>query len=210
MVLEQSLKAAFFMHLEVEEPELILNNQAGSLVNVKVKSGYTKTVDEEYPFDTTIEFGWDNLRTSTATGATTTLDCQLFLKSKDSGAGIQFNYSGVVVASEAQGKVLKKESKEHDYLDGYVTSHPTVVLDEKATKESWITSKNLLGRGHFVRNEKNELAVEYYVYVLEWRLPLYSQYISVLVSTHLLSLLFVQNTWRQCYQRVHSWNWNQQ
>lgn len=162
-----SLKPAFFIHLDVEEPDPIYSNESGSLTYVYVKTGYTKTLDSNYPFDTEVKYGLDNLTTSTATGETTSLDCQLYLKSKVNGAGIHFTYSGVVVPSKEQGDVFSRVSKAQEFNQGYVTNHPKAVLDANAKTESWISNKNLISRGRFLRDDEGKLSVEYYVYVLE-------------------------------------------
>jgi hypothetical protein len=163
-----SLKPAFFIHLDVEEPKPIYTNDAGSLTYVAVTEGYTKTLDDKYPFDAEVLFGFDNLTTTAATGDTINLACQLYLKSKVNGAGIHLSYSGVVVPSKEQGAVLTGAGAiEQGFDQGYVTNHPKAALDADAKTESWISDKNLIGRGRFLRNEKGVLSVEYYVYVLE-------------------------------------------
>ncbi|CCH43358.1 hypothetical protein BN7_2906 [Wickerhamomyces ciferrii] len=163
-----TFKPAFFIHLEAEEPEQIYNNEAGSLTLVKVKGGYTKTLDPAYPFDTEVTFGIDNLTTSTARdGSIQNLDCQLYLKSKVNGGGIHFTYSGVVQQNEKSLAVITNQSKDLSFTDTYLTNHPKAVLSKENKEESWITGKNLLGKGRFIRNENGTLCVEYNVFVLE-------------------------------------------
>jgi len=163
-----TFKPAFFIHVDAAEPQQIYNNASGSLTLVKVNGGYTKALDPKYPFDTTIEFGLDNLTTkSNRDQSITNLDCQLFLKSKTNGGGIHFTYSGVVVNNEKTAAIVTKQASESSFTDAYVTNHPKASLDKSNEAESWIEGKNLLGKGRFVRTESGSLAVEYYVYVLE-------------------------------------------
>lgn len=163
-----NFKPAFFIHVDAGEPEQIYNNSTGSLTLVKVTGGYTKTLDPKYPFDTSIEFGLDNLTTKSSRDENiANLDCQLYLKSKKNGGGIHFTYSGVVHHNEKTLAVIGNKTKDSTFTDSYVTNHPSASLDETAKDEAWIEGKNLLGKGRFIRTESGSLAVEYYVYVLE-------------------------------------------
>lgn len=161
-------KPAFFLHVDAYDPVPIYSNESGSLSLVKVFGGYTKTIDPKYPFDTTLEFGIDNLTTKTSRdGAITDLDCQLYLRSNVNGGGIHFTYSGVVVNNEKTEAVVAGKEKDATFTDAYVTNHPRAALDKSNTTEAWIQGKNLLGKGRFIRTEKGNLSVEYTVYVLE-------------------------------------------
>ncbi len=163
-----SLKPAFFLHVDADEPQPIYKNAQGSLTLVKLNGGYTKTLDPKYPFDTEVEFGIDNLTTKAGRdGTITNLDCQLYLKSKKNGGGIHFAYSGVVIQGEQVVDVVLKKSNDSGFTESYVTNHPIVTLDESNKEESWIQGKNLIGKGRFTRSESGKLAVEYYVYALE-------------------------------------------
>lgn len=160
-----SLKPAFFIHLNVDEPQFVYSNQSGSLTLVKINDGYTKSLDPELKFDTEIIAGWDNLTTSVTTNnEVTTLDCQVFLKAKN--GQIHMKYSGVVVPNDKTAAIFNKTSKTTTFDDAYVTAHPTFELDEKLVDEKWVKSKNLLGKGRFIRNEDNSLAVEYNFYYI--------------------------------------------
>ncbi|KAH3667862.1 hypothetical protein WICMUC_005262 [Wickerhamomyces mucosus] len=163
-----TLKPAFFLHLDVEEPKPIFKNESGSLTLVPINGGYTKTIDPSYPFDTEVITGWDNLTTRSADGnQTITLDCSVYLKTKSNGSGVKFYYNGTIVPSEKQVDVITGKSSKHEPLEGYVTATPTVELDSNAVEEQWINHKKLIARGRFVRNEKGVLGVEYWVYVLD-------------------------------------------
>lgn len=161
-----NLKPAFFVQLDLADPKPVLSNKSLSEVIVMVEGGYSKTLSPKYPFDLTIDFGWDTLTTQTASPETTALDCHLYAKTKD-GKNVHITYTGVVVASEKQVDVITNKSKGHAFEESYVTMHPTVRVDEGVEAESWITKKNLLGRGRFTRNSEGKLGIDYYVYVLE-------------------------------------------
>lgn len=162
-----NLKPAFFMHLELTEPELVYDNAAETLQYVTVKSGYTKTLDPAYQFDTKLLHGFDNVRTSKAHPESMRLDCQIYLESKANGKQIHVVYTGVITNNAQQADVLIGKAKHHGYQNGYITNNPIIHLNSDAREEAWANSKSVVGRGQFIRDADNNLAIEYYVYVLE-------------------------------------------
>ncbi|CCH43359.1 hypothetical protein BN7_2907 [Wickerhamomyces ciferrii] len=164
------LKPAFFLHVEAvpEEPEQIYHNESGSLTLGKIAGGYTKTIDESYPFDTEIMFGIDNLTSSASKGSKIqNLNCQLYLKSKANGGGIHFTYTGVAEHNDESLAVFSNQKKEVSFTDMYLTMSRTVTLSENNKEDFWIYGKTLVGKGRFLRTEAAVFAAEYYVYVIE-------------------------------------------
>ncbi|ODV71904.1 DUF3237 domain-containing protein CYBJADRAFT_174560 [Cyberlindnera jadinii NRRL Y-1542] len=163
-----SLKPAFFIHLDLAEPDAVVNNAKGTETVVMVDGGYAKSVDPEtYPLDLEITKGWDILRTFADKPEVTNLDCDLWGKSKSNGAGVHIWYDGVVVMNEKALAVIQGGAKGFDHREAYITNHPSFQFGEGAVEATWAKGKNFLGRGIFIRDDAGKLGIEYYVYVLE-------------------------------------------
>jgi hypothetical protein len=162
-----SLKPAFFFHLDLEEPKSFVNNAKGTETVVMIKKGYAKSLSPEYPLDVEFDLGWDILRTTVDKPGVTTLDCDVFGKSKVNGAGIHLWYDGVVIMNEKAVAVIAGESDGFEVDEAYVTNHPSFQIGAEGEQESWANGTNFLGKGKFLRDAEGKLQIEYYVYALE-------------------------------------------
>lgn len=159
-------KPVLFFDVVADEGIPVLSNASKSLTVVNVKGGSVKSVDPAYPFEASIEFGSDDLTTPAGSNATN-LDCKLYLKTKN-GSGALVRYLGVVHVEGKTLAVVANQSSTMEFSDGYVTNHPSFTLDAGVEKEyGWVATKNLIGKGRFVRDASGVLHVEYVVYVVE-------------------------------------------
>lgn len=162
------LEPAFFINLKLEEPDSIFSriNASRSLSLAKVVSGKINSLAENLPFEVHDITGFDDLFGDLETGVTR-LQCKLYGKTPNQ-LGVYITYSGVV---RLEGKVLEVASKtasDMDFDQGYVTCNPLVELDDGVEDEyKWVTKENFIGKGRFVRDEKDSLYVQYFVYIIK-------------------------------------------
>lgn len=160
-----SLKPVFLLSLDLEEVQPVSSRDGGDEVIVVIKSGFTKSYDEKFPFNSTIYHGRDDILVNP--GAThNNLNCLVFGKTDDN-VGYTIHYGGVVVQSDAVNNVLGGKSNGHAYEDAYVTNNMLVHLSKNATeKYDWIKFHNLVGRGRFFRDENKGLHIEYIMHII--------------------------------------------
>ncbi|KAF5097079.1 hypothetical protein D0Z03_001483 [Geotrichum reessii] len=158
-----NLKLAFNITLNLEEPKTAATNSAGVHNIAVIKSGYTTTLNQEFPFASTIYGGRDDITVSPK-GSHFNLDCKVFGNLED-GTGYVIKYYGVVRLDKAVTDVIGNESKEHAFEQGYLVNQIFVTLDKNADKKyDWIEKHALTGRGRFFRREDGSLSIEYNVY----------------------------------------------
>lgn len=133
---------------------------------VIIKSGKTTSLDPEFPFDTTVYHGRDDITVSTK-GTHFNLDCKVFGNIDGDNTGYSIWYSGIVRTNAAVGGVLGKESNAMAYDDGYLVNNVFVTLDKGAdSKYNWVETHVLVGRGRFFRDDSGTLNIEYKVYAV--------------------------------------------
>ncbi|ODV84646.1 hypothetical protein CANARDRAFT_200641 [[Candida] arabinofermentans NRRL YB-2248] len=161
-----SIKPILFFHLDAEEPEQIFSTKSSSLTNVKVKSGYVKSLDESKPFEAKVVRGSDDISFDPANPATGHLDCRLYLSIDGVTKGF-VQYSGVVQFEGKVAEVVGKQTSHMEFSEGYVTCHPRIHLDDSVTEFKWLEDINYIGKGRFIRDEEGGLKVQYYVYTFD-------------------------------------------
>ncbi|ODQ78502.1 hypothetical protein BABINDRAFT_168237 [Babjeviella inositovora NRRL Y-12698] len=165
--LQSKLKPVLFVHLDAGEAIPVVQNATQNLVVVKLTGGSVKSLDTNYPFETEILFGFDDL--STAAGATrTTLDCKIYLRTP-SGAGVYMTYSGVVEMAGKAAAIAGNQGESHmEFEEGYITANPKFTLDGKVEEEyKWVNDEIFIARGRFLRDTEGKLKVQYYVYIYD-------------------------------------------
>lgn len=159
-----SVKPAFHMLLDVKDPPKVFTQRAeGASLIADVTGGFTKSVSDEYPFNSTVSHGRDDILINPG-GTHNNLDCTVFGTTED-GFGYKIHYGGVVVDTDASRAVLQAKSNGHGYTDAYITSSMSVSLSSDAPKKyDWIKFHTLIGRGRFFRDDKG-LHIEYILHV---------------------------------------------
>lgn len=159
-----SLKPAFQISLNLEEPTPVHAEKSYAEVNVPVVGGTIKSLDSEYPFNGTIISGRDDI--TVTPGSHNNLDCVLFGKTDD-GFNFKVTYGGIVRHSEPVDAVLGKKSSGHTFEETYVTNNMIIKLSEDApAKYDWLRKTNLVGRGRFFRDEADGLHIEYVMHAI--------------------------------------------
>lgn len=159
-----SLKPVFQITLDLEELKLVVSRDGGDEFFAIIKSGSTKSFSSEYPFNSTISHGRDDI-TSAPGGAFNNLDCSLFGETED-GVAYTIHYGGVVINSDNVNAVVQGKSDGHTYADSYVTNNMLVRLAKDAGKKyDWIKLHNLVGRGRFFRNATG-FHIEYVMHII--------------------------------------------
>ncbi|KAF5118370.1 hypothetical protein DV495_002879 [Geotrichum candidum] len=157
-----NLKPVFNITLNLEEPKTVATNSAGVHNIASIKSGTTKSFSEDFPFNSTVYGGRDDITVSPK-GSHFNLDCKVFGTLED-GTGYFIKYYGVVRLDKAVTDVIGKQSKEHSFEDGYLVNQIFVTLDKDSDKKyDWIEKHVLVGRGRFFRNDDGALNIEYNV-----------------------------------------------
>lgn len=159
-----SLKPVFQLVLDLEEMKPVSSREGGDEVTVIVKSGSTKSFSDEYPFNSTIFHGRDDILINPG-GVYNHLDCRVFGTTEDN-VGYTINYGGVVINSDAVNAVLGGKSNGHTYAESYVTNNLVVLMGKDAPKKyDWIKHHNLVGRGRFFR-DANGFHIEYVMHMI--------------------------------------------
>ncbi|ODV59224.1 DUF3237 domain-containing protein ASCRUDRAFT_113817 [Ascoidea rubescens DSM 1968] len=162
-----TLKPVIFINIIVDEPSVVYSNDTTSLTYVNIKGGYTKSLDNDLPFDCDIIAGTDHITSinGISNPPVSNLDCRILLKSKKNGGGIEMKYSGVVQINKAIADVFSKASSTMEYTDGYLSNSPYFLLDGSCADEKWVSNQNFIGKGRFVRDQQGNLTVQYYIYI---------------------------------------------
>lgn len=159
-----SLKPVFQLVLDLEELQPVSSRDGGDEVIVIVKRGTTKSFSDEFPFNSTINHGRDDILVNPG-GVYNHLNCLLFGLTED-GVGYTIHYGGVVINGDKVNAVVQGKSNGHTYAEGYVTNNMTVHLSKSATeKYDWIKHHNLVGRGRFFRDD-NGFHIEYVMHIV--------------------------------------------
>lgn len=159
-----SLKPAFHMSLNLEDPIPVHNEKSYSELTIPVTGGTVKSLDSNYPFNGTVEGGRDDI--TVTPGSHNNLNCVLYGKTDD-GANFKIHYSGIVEHSEPINAVLENKSSGHTYEESYITNNMTIKLSDGApSKYDWLKKTNLVGRGRFFRDESGAIHIEYIMHAV--------------------------------------------